>query len=233
MGCYIAPDIASRSESVQGGLAETKRSVRDLCMQTICSRSADPEIAATVGVLLYDATTEPHAVLMAAVDQLRARGLTVGGLLQRRGQRLPSGKRGMWLDDIATGTTIRLDEPRGAGASSCMLDTDALARGASLLRQHIDAGLSVMIVNRFGALEAEGTGLRAEIAEAICAGAVVLIPVRADRLPAMEAFLGCEATVLPASPIEIAEWAQRAANAPAVVASPPGRQAALSGTLAP
>lgn len=181
-------------------------------MYTLCSRAPDPDIATSVGVLLYDAATESYAMLTAAADLLRARGVTVGGLLQRRGEQLASGKCGMWLDDIATGAAIRLDEPRGAGAGACMLDTDALAQAACLLRRHIDAGISVIIVNRFGGMEADGSGLRDEIAEAICAGAVVLIPVRADRLPALRAFLGCDATELPDTAIGIADWAQKAAG---------------------
>ena len=181
-------------------------------MDTLCSSPPDPDVAASVGVLVYDAGMEPHAVLTDAANLLRARGISVGGLLQRRGDRMASGKCGMWLDDIATGATIRLDEPRGAGAGACMLDTDALARAAWLLRHHIDAGISVIIVNRFGGMEADGAGLRAEIAEAICAGAVVLIPVRADRLAALEAFLGCAATLLPQTASGIAGWAERAAR---------------------
>lgn len=179
-------------------------------MHTLCSRPRDPDVAASVGVLVYDARMEPLAVLTDAADLLRARGVSVGGLLQRRGHRLASGKCGMWLDDIATGATIRLDEPRGAGAGACMLDTDALARAACLLRVHIESGISVIIVNRFGGMEADGAGLRAEIAEAICAGSVVLIPVRADRLPALETFLGCAGTLLPKTASGIAGWAERA-----------------------
>ena len=181
-------------------------------MHTLCSSPKDPDVSASVGILVYDAGMEPHAVLTDAAGLLRARGVSVGGLLQRRGDRLPSGKCGMWLDDIPTGATIRLDEPRGAGAGACMLDTDALARAAWLLRGHIAAGISVIIVNRFGGMEAGGAGLRAEIAEAICSGAIVLIPVRADRLAALETFLGCAATLLPKTASGIAGWAERAAR---------------------
>ena len=186
--------------------------MRDLIMQTACSRPAEPDNAIAVGVLLYDGTTEPHSILMETVERLRERGVTVGGLLQRRGERLADGKRGMWLDDIATGDAIRLDEPRGAGAGACRLDVDGLARGAWLLRRDIDAGQSVIVVNRFGSQEAEGLGLRAEIAEAICSGAVVLIPVRESRLPELRTFLGCDPTVLPNCANDIANWAERAAH---------------------
>ena len=139
-------------------------------MQTSRPLPAELDIAAKVGALLYETTAGPHAVLTAVVARLRAQGVTVGGLLQRMGERLPGGKHSFWLDDIATGQAIRLDEPRGPSARSCTLDTDALAQGAYLLRRATEAGLDVIIVSRFGSLEAEGNGLRSEIADAICSG---------------------------------------------------------------
>src|SRR6185503_11545491 len=94
-----------------------------------------PDPAAKVGVLLYDSTVEVDALLAAAVALVRAKGITVAGLLQRLGERLSNGKHSMWLEDIATGRSIRLDSPRGPGATACVLDPDALAQGACLLQQ--------------------------------------------------------------------------------------------------
>ena len=170
------------------------------------------DVPAKVGVLLYDSTTEVNTILADTVERLRARRLTVGGLLQRSGDRLPNGKRGMLVDEIATGRTIRLDQPRGPGAVACILDPDALAQAACLLRRTIDSQPDVIVVNRFGTTEADGGGLRAEIAEAICSGAVVLIAVRSSRLADLEQFLGCTATLLSPSAAAIADWVEHAAS---------------------
>ena len=61
-----------------------------------------PEVSAIskVGVLLYDADIEINVVLHRSVRHLQALGVSVGGLLQRFGERLANGKRSMWLDDI-------------------------------------------------------------------------------------------------------------------------------------
>jgi hypothetical protein len=168
------------------------------------------DIAAKVGVLLYDTTDEIDAMLLDAVQYVRARGIAVGGLLQRLGERLSNGKQSMWLDDIATGRTIRLDQPRGPGARACTLDTDALAQAACLLRRATEAEHGLIIVNRFGHAEANGGGMRAEIADAICSGAAVLIAVRPSRLDGLESFLGGRASLLPPSPRAITDWAERA-----------------------
>ena len=144
---------------------------------------------------------------------LRTRGVPVGGLLQRFGGRLPSGKPSMWLDDVATGAVIRLDQPRGPGATSCTLDPSALASAACLLRNAANSGARVIVVPRFGSVEAEGGGLRMEIAEAVLSGAVVIIGVRPALLPDFEQFLGSPGTTLRPCAAAIAGWAAHIAGA--------------------
>src|SRR5208282_312595 len=96
--------------------------------------ATDSDPAAKVGVLLYDAKAEVDEILNASIALIRAQGIVVAGLLQRFGERLPNGKRSMWVEDIATGQRIRIDRPRGPGAMACMLDPDALAQCACLLQ---------------------------------------------------------------------------------------------------
>ena len=169
------------------------------------------DITDKVGVLLYDTTVEVDAILTDTVQRVRARGIAVGGLLQRLGERLSNGKQSMWLDDIATGRTIRLDQPRGPGARACILDTDALAQAACLLRSATEAEHGLIIVNRFGHAEANGGGMRAEIADAICSGAAV-----ADRRAARPAGWPGRASLVDPHrccrplPTAITEWAEHA-----------------------
>jgi hypothetical protein len=169
-----------------------------------------PDPAAKVGVLLYNTTLEVDSILADAVKLIRTQGVAIAGLMQRFGDRLPNGKRSMWVEDIATGQSIRLDQPRGPGAVACMLDPDALMRCACLLQDAVTSGADLILVNRFGAAEADGGGLRAELAEAICSGAAVLIPVRYSLLNDLEGFLGGPASLLLPSPVAIADWAETA-----------------------
>jgi hypothetical protein len=168
------------------------------------------DIAAKVGVVLYDKTVAVDAILADAVERVRARGITAGGLLQRAGEQLPNGKNRLWAQDLATGQTIRLDRPRGPGAKDCILDPDALAQAACMLRRATEEASQLMVINRFGHAETEGGGMRAEIADAICSPAVVLIPVRFTRLVDLEDFLGGPATVLLPSAAAVADWVEQA-----------------------
>ncbi|HEX2940438.1 MAG TPA: DUF2478 domain-containing protein [Rhodopila sp.] len=177
----------------------------------IQGQAAAPEsdVAAKVGAFCYDDAVQAYAALSAITATLRASGLTVRGLLQRPGETQSNGKPSLWLEDIGSGRVIRLDAPRGPGARACILDTDALAQGSLLLRQAIEAQPDLLIVSRFGSVEAEGGGLRAEIAEAVCSGLAVLIPVRTALLPDLGVFLGCAPTLLPAHPAGVADWTEQ------------------------
>jgi hypothetical protein len=149
-----------------------------------------------VAALCYEDTDSVEFTLTRAVDTLRASGVVLGGLLQRAGERQANGKRRLWLEDIATGMSIRLDEYRGAGSAACVLNSSALADGAVQLRSAIEARPDLIMVSRFGAIEATGGGLLGEIAEAICSGALVVIPIRSALLPDLGSFLGFQPTVL-------------------------------------
>jgi hypothetical protein len=170
--------------------------------------TAPADLTARLGVLLYDTSIEVDAILAAAVARIRQRGIAVSGILQHFGERLANGKRSMWVVDIVTGRSIRLDQPRGPGAIACMLDPDALAQAACMLRQATAVGADLVVASRFGNAEADGRGMRAELADAICSGAAVLAAARFSLLNDLEGFLGGPAHLLLPSPVAIATWAE-------------------------
>lgn len=161
-----------------------------------------------VGVLLYDSSVEVDRIFAEAVGLLQALDVQVGGVLQFFGERLANGKRSMWVEDIGSGTLIRLDHPRGPGAVACMLDPDALARTACMLQAALERKPQLVVVSRFGNAEADGRGLRTELAEAICSGAPVLVAVKFSLLNDLEGFLGCAAHLLLPSVPAIVGWAE-------------------------
>lgn len=108
------------------------------------------ECGAHVGVIVFDGNDDTNALLSDSVALIRARGLRVGGLLQRFGERLPSGKRSMSMDDLGTGQALRPEQARGPGSSGCTLNPDALARAACLLGDAADGSFDVIVVPGFG-----------------------------------------------------------------------------------
>jgi len=165
----------------------------------------EPAVAAAAAIV-YDETMDVDAIFAETVTELRRDGVMVAGLLQKFAGDARNARRSMWLENLASGALIRLDRPRGSGASGCVLDPDALARAACVLQQAITLDPDLILVNRFGHAEVEGSGLRAEIAEAICAGVPLLIAVRYNLLPAWEGFLGGPAQILLPSPPAVLCW---------------------------
>ena len=163
---------------------------------------------AVVGVV-YDGILDIDAVLSASVNLLRSKGVRVAGLLQRLGERLPGGKRTMYVEDLSSGERIRLDIPRGPEASGCSLDSDSLNRAACALRNAITQRPDVLMVNRFGKQEAEGHGMRAELAEAVSSGLPTIVAVSQSLVGEWEKFLGEPGHLLKPEPTEIVNWTRQ------------------------
>lgn len=100
-----------------------------------------------------------------------------------------------------------------------LIDPKALVHAARMLKRAIASDADLLVVNRFGNAEADGRGMRAEIAAAVRSGAVVLIPVRFSLLNDFEGFLGAPAPVLLPSVVAIADWALYAVKQRMSVAS--------------
>jgi hypothetical protein len=168
-----------------------------------------PAARLKTAAVVYGPGDDVDAALAFSVDTLCRAGLTVGGLLQRFGERIAVGKREMLLRVLPGQETIRLNDPRGPGVQGCILDTDALARAAMAFHRAALARPDLLLASRFGKEEASGGGMRTELAEALMAGVPVLVPVRDTLLPAWRSFLGETADELPPTTNAILAWAGR------------------------
>ncbi len=112
----------------------------------------------------------------------------------------------MLLQVLPDGPVIRINQNLGREAKGCRLDGDALEQAvmAVTLRTK-DAQL--LIVNKFGKLEASGRGYVPLIVQALDRGLPVLIGVSALNLPDLQTFAGDLASPLPENPQAIADWA--------------------------
>ena len=169
-----------------------------------------------LGALVYADGDTSQKILYDIIDMLRNDGVRLGGVAQYSevvpGQR----RKGMILEDLASGRRIRISEYRGNGASGCRLDRSALATASELIRAALNAGLDLVVINKFGVTEAEGRGLVPVIAEAVSSGVPVLIAVPQQKLEAWRAFAGDLACELPLDQSVALRWC-RAAVTPSVL----------------
>jgi hypothetical protein len=130
-------------------------------------RPVQPEFHAEcdVAAVVYGAADNPDAVLAEFVHDLRAQGFDAIGLLQRRNPCLPdiSGPVEFFL--IPDEDTQRACwEPQSALVSSCGTQLQDLA---ARLEFTLERRPHIIVLNRFGWLEASGSGLLSLLAGAI------------------------------------------------------------------
>lgn len=146
-----------------------------------------------LGYLIAPDTMVPSAgeVLAALAARLEAEGAALAGAVQIKTRALA---------DAACDVDLRvlgIDEPPrritqslGPGASGCRLDTGALAEAAGRAASVLGRGTDLVIVNKFGKVEAAGGGFRDLIAAALADDIPVLTAVAPEMLDDFGAFSG-------------------------------------------
>ena len=137
-----------------------------------------------------------NELLEQCAGRLRAAGVSVRGLVQHFG-RYANGQKRMDLVDVASGEVFEISQNLGAEASGCCLDQQALAHAGSALQRALEEGVDVLVINRYGAVEAGGGGFAAEFAQAAGQGTPVITVVGAEQREAWAQFAGDMAVELP------------------------------------
>lgn len=145
------------------------------------------------------------ACIAQAVTLLRAQGVALAGTVQTDHIRPDREVCDMDLAVLPDGPVFRINQDRGAAARGCRLDGGALEQAVVEVALRM-AGAEVLIVNKFGKLEAQGHGYVPLIAEAMGRNMPVLIGVNGLNQPDLLAFCDGLATALPADPAAVADW---------------------------
>lgn len=161
---------------------------------------SSPRIAAIVGA---DGVAT-QALLSAAVATWRKSGIKVGGVIAET-HGIPDRTCGAGiLRDIATGKPFQIYLENAPDNTSCHLDaTGVEAASAALLAQM--AASDVIVLSKFGKLEAMHQGLASTFDAAMAAGKPVLTTVSAKHHDAWQAFAP-EAATLAADSAALQAW---------------------------
>ncbi|NNU82024.1 DUF2478 domain-containing protein [Halovulum dunhuangense] len=148
-------------------------------------------------------------ILATLASDLAARGVRVCGAVQINTERPGAGPCDMDVQVLPGGPVLRISQNLGLEARGCRLDPAVLETAVGLVSARLDAGVDLLIVNKFGKHEAAGRGFRDVIAEAMALGVPVLVGVNALNRAAFEDFAGGLATRLPPEGAALAHWAER------------------------
>lgn len=161
-----------------------------------------------IAALVYADGLYPDRAIARAIEPLRDRGIALAGAIQIETANLPGRHPcDMLLEDLASGDIVAIAEHRGREARGCRLDVGILTEMAEAVANGLQADAPrLLVVNKFGKIEADGGGLRGAIAEAVDRGIPVLVGVPARNLDRWRAFVGPLAVELPVEPSVIADW---------------------------
>lgn len=113
-----------------------------------------------------------------------------------------------YLRSITSGTLYPIFQDLGPGAEACHLEGTGAISATEAIEQDIATGCDLVMLSKFGKLEASCEGLSGAFIAAIDAGLPVLTSVSPAFEQAWEAFATPLFHVLPADPNEIETWRQ-------------------------
>lgn len=157
--------------------------------------------------VLYEGHGSCDALMQAVVEHLKQSPLTVRGLQTWRGKD-PEGRLPMLIQDIHTGEVYPISQALGSGSQSCSLNPGALANASAVLRAALADKPDLVIVNRFGNMEAKGQGFAAEMLAIMAEDIPVLTVTSHQYQQQWLAFTGEQGGLLPQSIDTILQWAK-------------------------
>ena len=159
-----------------------------------------------IAAIVYRPSDHIEPVLQEAALRLAQQGVRLGGVLQHDLPTCIEDPCGMELEDLSSGERFPLSQELGSGSEACRLDPDALAHAAVAVRNALERGVELIFVNKFGAQEASGSGLRSEMAMAVTSGTPVITAVGERFLDAWRDFTGGAGTLLEPRAEDIVAW---------------------------
>lgn len=172
--------------------------VNDPAEQAAAERQAESAPRKPAALVLPPGGTAQDLVEDFAAE-LRQNGVRVGGLIQR------GRKSEAVLVALDDGTQLPIMQKLGQG-SSCAVDGGAVAEASAVVRRAIRRGDDLIVINKFGPLEADRSGLAAEMMEAMAEGLPLLTTVTLDRIESWLAFTGGWCELLPAERAALWRW---------------------------
>lgn len=177
----------------------------------------DTEQRISAAALVHESADNADEVLLQFALAMKKAGLKVRGVAQVTTARPPASARDMSIMDIATGERLKISQNRGKDARGCCLDSAALSDASIILRRACADQPDLTVVNRFGRMEAEGSGFAEELLELMALGLPVLTVVDHKYIDAWREFTGGMATELAPDADALRTWyagLSKPANAP-------------------
>lgn len=149
---------------------------------------------------------EINETLFRLAGLMEASGLRVVGAVQTNADNEDDSACDMDLRILPGGPTICISQKLGPGSSGCRLDASQLEAAVHECSRRLAAGADLLIVNKFGAHEADGRGFRDLIGAALAEDVPVIVGVSPVKLDDFLDFSGGLSEELPCDMDAITGW---------------------------
>jgi len=162
--------------------------------------------ALPIAAIVYAARGAADGPMADFACSLRERGRKVCGLIQEQTRDGPGGARRMMLTDLESGERFDISQKLGAGSGPGCVDPGVLAAASAALRRALAPDTDLVMVSRFGELEAAGGGFAAEMLELMGEGVPLLTAVGDKYLESWRCFTDGAGAELPANLESLEAW---------------------------
>jgi nucleoside-triphosphatase THEP1 len=127
-----------------------------------------------------------QALLSHVAVSWRAKGLRIAGVVEEIAR--DNARETVLLRDLQSGACYPLKQDLGSGSTSCSLDLASLAAACLSVETAIEQGCDFVILNKFGKMEASGSGLAGAFYAAIAADKPIITSVSPSLTEAWSEF---------------------------------------------
>ena len=138
--------------------------------------------------------------------KIREAGIGVAGIVQQNKFIRERTKCDMEVEELTSGTVLQLSADRGREARGCRPDRGVLSEAAALISASLQNEPELLILNKFGKLEAEGRGLRDTLADAVQLGVPIVVGVPYRNIEQWRVFAEGLAEECPIGSSRLHEW---------------------------
>jgi hypothetical protein len=156
--------------------------------------------------VVYGVKDNPDRLLRDFTEDLRRSGVRTAGLVQLDSWTGQSDDREVRTVVLSSCEVVHVAHEQNLPAPGCGLDCRKLAGIAKMIEAAIQEGADLVVINRFGKLEATGKGLIEVIRQAADADIPVLIAVPEHRFPGWTKYSAGMSIRLPCRRAALDRW---------------------------
>ena len=139
-------------------------------------------------------------------ERLRDQGFRVAGIIEVSQCDSSGGCKNFSVRDILTGFELPISQQLGSGSEACNLDPGGLASACALMEDAIHEGVDVVVLSKFGKLEAARSGLCDAFRAAMLADIPVITAVSPIMSKEWDCFAGELSEFVDARDDALAAW---------------------------